>query len=513
METTINNTRLKKQSIGMTFSHYEFDLDLLNDQGKINPIPVKYAEPMCDILTKFNVLRFMNWQKTNVNPIWKVGLKPEFHVPPINLDKFLEWEDNDDWRHPPAPKSSLEGKWSESTGVPLRICLRVAKETNSHPWICIPHGRSQEEFEELMHEIVDTTLRALVGTGLTPIFEYSNEVWNGGRFEQQIEIANHRLGRWTTFRHKLPDDVLYKITHNKPLNEWELAEKRKNDHAKGESRAAALAHQIHCTNLIKAHVGKRGLVVIGAQCNDPTVAEALLFNPEVALSPDVDALAIAPYYGPMRQVVSSWSLAEILPRGFHPLIDLENESWIMPDSADAVQRLYHNIRNYILGTKDRQGRSIGGEIRSAFEAHRKLVDRLNDSVQRKHPLHLFAYEGGLDLHYQPPFFKQRNDGLLKLSNEFAQTMTQEKVFALYHKFHHSWEAGQLVKDTLNLWHADQVRGDLFVGYSSATQYKKFGNVNSGDFFGYIDLVDVPGSGNNDQYVATHKLGMLLGRAK
>ncbi len=488
---------LGKQGIGMTLSHYEFDLDLLDDAGQINEIPVENAGTMPQILSGFNVLRFMNWQKTNVAPIWKDGNLPEFHWPPEDVKQLKAWNARTDWRQPVTPKAILASKWGENPGIPLQICLNVALQANAHPWICIPHGKSKTDFEELVAYITIETESMLNGSGLTPIYEFSNEVWNSGRFRQQQEVANVALGR----------DVHYRSGDGQD----EAARKERQ-----LNRSKAFERQIECTNYIKSVVKDAGIVIISAQCNNPEVARALCDNSAIKLSSAVDALAIAPYYGPVRNIEKGWKeISDILPRGFHPLIDLRSTKTINPwvINANSLQELYQNLLTYVRGGKDIHGDEVGGEIRRNFTAHRNIIDRYNQKAGRQdNPLQLVAYEGGLNLNYVARDFEQQSRSLLTINPEFSAAMKREGVLKFYRAFHHSWQAGQLVKDVLDLWGSDEVDGDLFVGYSSATRYQLTSGDLKGDFFGHIDLIDRPGQNNDDRYRATYKLKALLERA-
>lgn len=468
---------LQGRPTGMTLSHYEFDLDQLNDDGKLQYLPVQKkddqgeTDSLKSLLSKLDVLRFMNWQKTNVNPSWH-GSPPEFLPPPDTKEAFMARETREGWRTMEAidVRDSLKGKWHLSPGVPLKTCMDVAKQTKTNPWICIPHGESLADFHELLDVMTDIVFDELDGSGLTPIFEFSNEVWNGGRFRQQaacIDLTRQTSGFDTT----------------------EL-----------QGAAKAYAWQVARTNDIKHKVGDRGLVVIGAWANNPYMAYQLL-NGEAelngyGLSPDVDAIAIAPYIGNERD---ARYVSSLFPNSFHPMINLADGRWIDPQDTSALEQLHHNLLAYVEGTQSTNGFRIGGETKASFEKHRAYVDAHNALPERAgNPLRLWTYEGGLDLRFSNgaamEFPDQNKDNVMNWLNQ-----NRDEITDLIYQYHHSPYAGQLMERVLQLWDSADVKGGLFCGYSSVTSYAQQ------DYFGYIDREP------SGRYLATEKLFGLLDR--
>ena len=59
---------MKTPAIGLNMSHFEFDHDILTDNEQYTPATVKGVgkwQSLPDTMAQFDVLRFMNWQKTN----------------------------------------------------------------------------------------------------------------------------------------------------------------------------------------------------------------------------------------------------------------------------------------------------------------------------------------------------------------------------------------------------------------------------------------------------------------
>ena len=448
---TNKSATLKGRNIGLTLSHYEFDIALLDELGDVDPqIALKGAlegETYKDVLQQLDVLRFMNWQKTNVTP--------EFYHPPMTLDELLEWEQRDWWREFQNEEIGLY-PFQEKRGVPLPICVRVAAFHGSYPWICIPHASSDREFTRIMRYTVDKTLAELKkykASALLPIFEFSNEVWNSGRFEQQREIANVALNRPITARFSRSEGT--------------------------RAFKTALEVQVKRTNEIADYVGDRGFTVLAAQAGNNFVAKKLLAK---HLSPNVDALAIAPYFG--TPVDAGWRDPD-LPHGFHPFFDPNtgklnaNPAW---GYHGTVPHMTRNLRAFI----DRK-------LVTTIRQHREMIDAVNKT--RTRPLRLWTYEGGLDLHYSKHAY-----------GRFFEPQVKE----IFTKFNRSEAAGELTDYAVRQFFAEG--GDLWVGYSSATVYEQRNPVNGKlrhDYFGHIDLQDEDGQETYSSYFATPRLRSLL----
>lgn len=93
----------------------------------------------------FQVIRFMDWQKTN--------------------------NSNDEtWDKRPL---STDSTFAGPKGVPLEYCLQLANTLDADPWLCIPHKANDEyvrNFAKLVKEKLNPKRKVYV--------EYSNETWN-----------------------------------------------------------------------------------------------------------------------------------------------------------------------------------------------------------------------------------------------------------------------------------------------------------------------------------------------
>jgi hypothetical protein len=101
---------------------------------------------LIDFIADFQVLRFMDWMKTNGSPnrIWSDRNTPDYY------------------------SQTLEN------GVAYEHIIALCNQTQKNPWICIPHRANDayiSELAKLFRDSLDTTLKIYV--------EYSNEVWNG----------------------------------------------------------------------------------------------------------------------------------------------------------------------------------------------------------------------------------------------------------------------------------------------------------------------------------------------
>lgn len=102
-----------------------------------------------DIIDDAHALRFMDWMNTNNSTI----------VSPRDM-----------------PQSD-DASWVRD-GAPLDVMIRLANETHSDPWFTLPHLATPQYIRAFVSEVRNT-----LDAGLTPYFEFSNEVWNW-QFEQ-----------------------------------------------------------------------------------------------------------------------------------------------------------------------------------------------------------------------------------------------------------------------------------------------------------------------------------------
>jgi hypothetical protein len=98
------------------------------------------------VVRPFGVLRFMQWQSTNDNPVadWALRSTPAF--------------------------ATFAGPW----GVPVEVMVELANTAGADPWFSMPHAAT-DEYVRQFASLVRTQLSA----GRRVYVEYSNEVWNG----------------------------------------------------------------------------------------------------------------------------------------------------------------------------------------------------------------------------------------------------------------------------------------------------------------------------------------------
>ncbi len=101
---------------------------------------------LLDFIDDFQVVRFMDWMKTNNSQV-------------------TEWTDRN---KPGYYTQTLEN------GVAYEHIIDICNRTQKNPWICIPHKADDQfisEIAKLFRDSLDQSLKIYV--------EYSNEVWNG----------------------------------------------------------------------------------------------------------------------------------------------------------------------------------------------------------------------------------------------------------------------------------------------------------------------------------------------
>ena len=180
----------------------------------------------------------------------------------------------------------------------------------------------------------------------------------------------------------------------------------------------ALGWQVARTNEIAEYVKDEGYVVISGQTNNPNIMARLLQEP---LSEYVDAIAVAPYFGRPRP--AKWSPKDILPNGFHPLIDLHTNEKYDIHADNIFDLLAGNLEAYIIGNN-----GVGGETKRMMLEHRAIADLANTG--RNNPLQLWSFEGGSDVNCHP-------------SDASYDGFDREAVQELYWRFNQSQQMGKL----------------------------------------------------------------------
>lgn len=240
---------MSKLPLGINLGHYEENLPFISENS-----PNVFLMRSLD-LDKFGVLRFMDWQKTNNSRV------RNYHDLPV---AHKSWQ-------------FKGGKWDNFPGVPLSIIIDVANDMNAQPWICIPHDANDDCIRRMVSLVISRAKRR-------PIFEYSNEIWNG-----QFRQFGYCMLRG-----------IWKRLATRPLN-------------------AALAWQAHRTAFIADAVGGRGDIVVSGQAANSWIVEQVLKEP--ILKGKVDAVAIAPYFGQFSHKLA-WGDWDKLYEGLQREIDV-----------------------------------------------------------------------------------------------------------------------------------------------------------------------------------------------
>ena len=103
------------------------------------------SEEFLDRYRGFQVIRFMDWLRTNNS-------------------KLEKWADR------PKPDDATQ---AGEKGVALEFCIKLANTLNADPWLCLPHKADDDyvrQFAALVKKELNPKLKVYV--------EYSNETWN-----------------------------------------------------------------------------------------------------------------------------------------------------------------------------------------------------------------------------------------------------------------------------------------------------------------------------------------------
>lgn len=133
-------------------------------------------------LQPFRVVRFMDWQKTNNNPLFLWSERPR-----------LDHE-----------------RWSSDSGVPFEVQIDLANAAGADPWLCVPH-KADDDFVKQLGKLV----RDRLDPKLTVYLEYSNEVWNWG-------FAQAAYARDQGKRLKLPEPAHHRFYVQRSLEVFDL---------------------------------------------------------------------------------------------------------------------------------------------------------------------------------------------------------------------------------------------------------------------------------------------------
>lgn len=237
------------------------------------PSPPTFEPLFQEKLSPFTTLRFMDWGRTNGS--W-----------------VQQWSDR---------TSPLAYSQSQSVGVAPEIMIDLANSSGQDAWFCVPHQADDtyvRELARLIRDTLDPTLKAYI--------EYSNETWNTmftqtTYVQDQGEALGLSTDRWIAGHYFV---ALRSVQIFTLFDEEFGAESTRLVHV--------LASHVASTTTTNHRI---------AGLNNPTI------NPN-AVWPD--ALAVAPYFGPM------YTTANIPPNvPDYPTVD-EILDTLIPAEIDAV---------------------------------------------------------------------------------------------------------------------------------------------------------------------------------
>ena len=184
-------------------------------------------------ITKFSVVRFMDWMATNDSQQSKWGDRPKV----------------------------TDAQWSIK-GVPLEIMIALAHRLQAEPWFTLPHLADDDyvnRFAATVRDKLDPKSRVWV--------EFSNEIWND-QFEQSRHVAKAcAAGR--------REDSNYNGSHL--------------------CYAERAIQVFHVWNTVFGDQSKRVVRVLGSHAASAWASERILSHLDA--HKHADALAIAPYFG------------------------------------------------------------------------------------------------------------------------------------------------------------------------------------------------------------------------
>lgn len=303
----------------------------------------------------------------------------------FNTLRFMDWMETNnseqrEWADRPTPAHATYSQ----RGVPLELMIDLCNRLGANPWFCMPHQATDDyvrQFARLVRDQLRPDLHVYV--------EYSNELWNS-------MFAQHRYAAAEGRRHGFAE------------KDWEAAWRF----------TAWRSRQIHRI-WEETFGGRQRLVrVIASQAANPYATEQILTFQDSARH--FDALAIAPYFGPI-----------VSPQG----------SKTLPPAAEVatwpLERLLEHIRQHSLP-----------EAIEHMRQHRRLADRYG--------LRLIAYEAGQHL-------------VGTGGAENLEDLTQLLQAANRHP-----AMGELYQTYLDAW-LREAGGDLCCLFSSVSSYSKWGS--------------------------------------
>lgn len=291
-------------------------------------------------LTGFRALRFMDWGRTNTSPVVT-------------------------WAGRPRAESAV---WDHPGGVPLEAMLDLAATTGAEPWLNLPM-RADEGYARGLGQL----LRERLPAGRTAIVEYANEPWNAA-----FPVATWMQQQARTAWPRQADAAGAAVAG---VN-W-YAARAAHLCRLVKSAWAPQAAPVRC--VLNAQAAHTELMRQTLAC--PLAVQSGLAGPGGACASQVDAVAIAPYFGAYlgspaaRETTSAW-LRE--PDGG---VDRVFQELLAQDARGAAL------------TPPLQGRPDAPRQRGALAQSRGWIQQAR-ALAGDHRLPLWAYEGGK--HLTPP---------------------------------------------------------------------------------------------------------------
>ena len=208
---------------------------LVRDGHRKDYLEQPFAPEFLEWLEPFDVLRFMDWQRTNDSTQTEWG------------QRVLPGQDTQ----------------SGPQGVALEYCIALGNALEKDIWLCVPHLADDDyvrQMAELVHESLDKDLVCHV--------EFSNEVWNS-QFSQ---------AQWSE-----REGLKLKLSEN-PF------QARLLNYARRSTQVFELWRDVFGKS-----AKSRLVCVLAGQAVNPWTAEVILGAPGAA--EQADAYAVAPYFG------------------------------------------------------------------------------------------------------------------------------------------------------------------------------------------------------------------------
>ncbi|MBK8625352.1 MAG: PKD domain-containing protein [Saprospiraceae bacterium] len=141
-----------------------------------------FYQGFVDKIAPFSVIRYMDWQHTNNNPMVQWGDRPL-------LGRFT---------------------YGDARGVPYELIIQLANQTKKDIWICVPHAADNDFIVQMA-----TLFKNQLDPDITIYIEYSNEVWNWifsqANYNNDNRPFNLNYGRAMALKAKNTFDIWHSI--------------------------------------------------------------------------------------------------------------------------------------------------------------------------------------------------------------------------------------------------------------------------------------------------------------